>query len=208
MTAFNLHRILLAALLILTAASLEAVAPLSGVALASALKSGGYVLLMRHASSPAQPPPKATAQLDNVAVERELDEAGRASAQAMGAAMKAMHLPVGAVLSSPTYRALQTVRLASLGRAQTYPELGDGGQSMQTLGQGPGAWLRGKVGEMPRPGTDTIIVTHLPNITAAFSSATDLKDGESLVFKPDGKGGAELIGRIRIEEWAQLARAN
>jgi hypothetical protein len=32
-----------------------------------------------------------------------------------------------------------------------------------------------------------------------------VKDGESLVFHPDGKGGADLIGRIRIEEWPMLA---
>src|SRR5262249_13716758 len=109
-----------------------------------------------------------------------------------------------AVLSSPTYRALQTIRLASLPSPQTFPELGDGGQSMQTLGQGPGAWLRAKVAERPRTGTDTLIVTHLPNITAAFgNAAADVKDGESLVFRPDGKGSADLVGRIRIEEWGR-----
>ena len=34
---------------------------LSGAALANALKQGGFVLVMRHANSPAQPPAKADA---------------------------------------------------------------------------------------------------------------------------------------------------
>jgi hypothetical protein len=32
----------------------------------------------------------------------------------------------------------------------------------------------------------------------------DLKDGESAVFTPDGRGGFELRGRIRVEDWASL----
>jgi phosphohistidine phosphatase SixA len=206
MTAHYLRRFRVAALVGIAAGSLQAASPLSGSSLAQELKAGGYVILMRHASSPTMPPDKASAQPDNIAVERELDEAGRQSARLMGEALKTMRLPVGAVLSSPTYRALQTVRLASLGNAQTFPELGDGGQSMQAAGQTAGAWLRSKVAERPRAGTDTMIVTHLPNITAAIGkSASDVKDGESLVFRPDGKGGTELLGRIRIEEWPLLA---
>jgi phosphohistidine phosphatase SixA len=207
MSAQHLRRFGLAVLLLVIAGSTHAASSLSGAPLGNALKTGGYVILMRHASSPTMPPDKASAQPDNIAVERELDEAGRASARVMGAAMKAMRLPVGAVLSSPTYRALQTVKLASLPSPQTFPELGDGGQSMQTLGQGPGGWLRAKVAEQPRAGTDTLIVTHLPNITAAFGNAApDVKDGESLVFLPDGRGGAELVGRMKIEEWPTLVR--
>src|SRR4051812_37956788 len=113
MIAHRLRLIGLAALVI-AAGSLQAAAPLSGPSLAQALKAGGYVILMRHASSPAMPPDKALAEPDNVAVERQLDQAGRESARAMGEAVKALRIPIGAVLSSPTYRALQTVRLASL----------------------------------------------------------------------------------------------
>jgi phosphohistidine phosphatase SixA len=207
MSPQHLRRFCLSALLLLVAESTQAASSLSGASLANALKVGGYVILMRHASSPATPPDRASAEPDNITPERQLDEAGRASAKAMGEAVKAMRVPIGAVLSSPTYRALQTIRLASLPSPQTFAELGDGGQSMQTLAQGPGAWLRGKIAERPRAGTDTLIVTHLPNITAAFGNAApDVKDGESLIFRPDGKGGAELVGRMKIEEWPTLVR--
>src|SRR6185295_5455968 len=82
--------------------------PLSGSALVTALRQGGYVLLMRHASSPPTPPTAGSAEHDNTKLERQLDETGRSSAQAMGGAIKALSIPVGEVWSSPTYRAQET----------------------------------------------------------------------------------------------------
>jgi phosphohistidine phosphatase SixA len=181
--------------------------PLTGESLARALRNGGYVLVMRHASSPRTPPDAANANADNVQHERQLDDQGRASARAMGESMRHLQIPIGQVLSSPTYRALETVRLAQLGQPKTYSQLGDGGQSMQADPTGTRAtWLREKVAQPPMTGTNTIIVTHFPNVNEAFAKdAVGLADGEALVFRPDGHGGALDVGRIKIEEWSQLA---
>jgi phosphohistidine phosphatase SixA len=180
---------------------------LSGQDLISTLRQGGYVMVMRHASSPHKPPDPGRANPDNVAHERQLDDIGRSSARAMGEALRRLHVPVGQVLSSPTYRALETVRLAQLGKPKVYSPLGDSGQSMQADPSGARAtWLRAKVAASPPPGTNTIIVTHFPNITEAFAqSAAGLADGEALVFRPDRRGRASLVGRVKIDEWAQLA---
>jgi hypothetical protein len=44
-------------------------------------------------------------------------------------------------------------------------------------------------------------------MSGAFPQFTkDLMDGEALVFGPDGKGGAAVVARIRIEEWPRLRR--
>ena len=102
----------------LFAASGTAHQPLSGQDLVAALRTGGYVIAMRHASSPSAPPAAAQADVGNVQLERQLDVAGRASARAMGEALRRLHIPVGKVLSSPTYRALETVRLAELRATQ------------------------------------------------------------------------------------------
>ena len=99
--------------------------------LVKALQSGGYVLVMRHASSPREAPSKEVANADNTKLERQLDEAGRRGATTMGEAIRALRIPIGMVLSSPTYRAMETVRLARLASPTTVTELGDGGQSMQ-----------------------------------------------------------------------------
>src|SRR5665213_3607121 len=50
---------------------------LAGEALVKALRQGGYVIVMRHASSPREVPDQKIANADNVNRERQLDEAGR-----------------------------------------------------------------------------------------------------------------------------------
>jgi phosphohistidine phosphatase SixA len=142
---------------------------LSGSALVSALKRGGYVLVLRHASSPREAPDERMANPDNVTRERQLDEAGRVSAAAMGEALRALAIPIGGVLTSPTYRARETVRLAQWPGPQSVAELGDRGQSMQGVTEADGAWLRSRVMQFPA-GTNTILVTHLPNTCVRFHS--------------------------------------
>jgi phosphohistidine phosphatase SixA len=188
------------------AVALSAVAqgqPASSDAILALLKQGGYVLVMRHASSPREVPDKQTAKADNVKPERQLDAEGRAGATAMGKALRDMKIPVGEVLSSPTYRALETVRLAQLANPQVHAELGDGGQSMKGVAEAQGTWLRERAARLPK-GTNTIIVTHMPNIARAFPQWGAVADGEAVVVGSDGKGGTRLVGRITIEEWPQL----
>jgi phosphohistidine phosphatase SixA len=182
---------------------------LAGKELIAALRSGGYVILMRHASSPRNPPEAAQADAENVQRQRQLDEEGRASALAMGEALRHLHISIGEVLSSPTYRALQTIRLAQLGQPRTFEELGDGGQSMRADKSGARAsWLKAKASSLPRPRENTLIVTHSPNISEAYpQDAAGLADGEALILHPDGRGGATIVARVKIDEWAGLATA-
>jgi phosphohistidine phosphatase SixA len=177
---------------------------LQGEALMKALRQGGYVLVMRHTSSPREAPSKQAANADNVNVERQLDQEGRDTATAMGKALRDLKIPIGDVLSSPTYRALETVKYARLGTARTFAELGDNGQSMQGGTEAQAAWLQKRVTQFPS-GVNTIMVTHFPNLTRAFPQwASGVADGEALVLGPDGKGGAVLVARIKIEEWPGL----
>jgi phosphohistidine phosphatase SixA len=172
----------------------------SGDALVKALRQGGYVIVMRHASSPRELPDKATANPDNTKPERQLDQEGRASATAMGKALRDLKIPIGTVLTSPTYRALETIRYAQFGKPQAFPELGDNGQSMQGGTEAQATWLRKKVTELPK-GTNTLIVTHMPNMSRAFPESTNnLADGEAVIFGPSG-----VVARVKIEEWTQLA---
>ena len=179
---------------------------LSGAALVTALRQGGYVLLMRHASSPPAPPAPGSAEPDNTRLERQLDETGRTAALAMGKAIKALNIPVGEVWSSPTYRALETARLAGLPDPMPAAELGDGGQSMQAISKGQAAWLQAKVAEKPRAGTNTIIVTQFPNIVEAFGqNASGLAEGDALIVHPGDAGADAVVGRVKIGEWPVLA---
>lgn len=170
------------------------------------LRHGGYVILMRHASSPREPPGAATANADNPHLERQLDEEGQTSARAMGDALRQLDIPIGDVFSSPTYRALETIKLAKFGQAKTYSELGDAGQSMTPDKTGSRAqWLKAKVAERPATGKNTLIVTHFPNIMEAYpQDVGGLADGEALILHPDGKGSATTVARVKIADWAHL----
>ena len=180
--------------------------PLQGAALVGSMQHGGYVLVIRHAHAPADPPAPSQADIGNPNHERQLDPAGRSAAQAIGQALKSLRIPVGEVWSSPTYRALETARLAGLARPRIAAELGDQGHSMQAARRDQGAWLRTKAAQRPRPGTDTVIVTQLPNISAAFGSAAGgLDDGGTLVFQPQPGRPAQLVGRIAVTDWPRLA---
>jgi phosphohistidine phosphatase SixA len=177
---------------------------LSGEALVKTLRQGGYVIVMRHTSSPREAPTKQAANPDNTKPERQLDEEGRVTAITMGKALRDLKIPIGDVLSSPTYRALETVKYAQLGNPRTYAELGDNGQSMQGGTAAQAAWLQKQATQFPT-GKNTILVTHFPNMSGAFpKDAAGVEDGEALVFGPDGKGGATLMARIKIGEWAKL----
>lgn len=176
----------------------------SGAALVQALQHGGCVIVMRHASSPREEPDAKTANPDNLNRERQLDQEGRDTAAAMGKALRRLKIPIGEVFASPTYRAMETVRLAQLPNPHSVPELGDGGRSMQVSTEAQSAWLQKQAIEFPA-GTNTLIVTHSPNMSRAYPQWTNgLADGEALVLASDGKGGAALVARVKIEEWPRL----
>jgi phosphohistidine phosphatase SixA len=168
------------------------------------LGGGGYVLVMRHASSPREPPSAALANPDNRALERQLDEAGQRGAAAMGMAIRALKIPVGEVLTSPTYRAVETLSHAGFTSPTVVTELGDRGRSMQGIDEAQAAWLRKKVNDTPRSG-NMLIVTHQPNLSRAFPEwGATVADGEVVVLRPNGQGDSAIVGRIPIGAWSSL----
>jgi phosphohistidine phosphatase SixA len=196
---------------------LMVVAPMAGQTPSSEdpiglLRQGGYVLVMRHASSPREAPTKEQANPDNLKLERQLDESGRRGASAMGEAIRRLQISIGAVLTSPTYRAMETVRLARLDRPQAVSELGDGGQNMQGVSEAQGAWLRSRVNEAPRSG-NTILVTHQPNLSRAFRTGDTVSltarswcfDPTAVAMSLSSGGFRSRSGRVS-DEAAKLSR--
>lgn len=198
----NTLRWLPATLALLLATTSLAAQTVPRAELAARLRQGGLVIVMRHASSPRELPDAATANSDNTARERQLDAAGRRDASAMGAALKRLRIPVSEVLSSPTYRALETARLVDAGTARAVEQLGNEG--MAATGEAGMAWLQGEVARKTEGG-NRLLITHGPNISGAFREhAGGMTEGEALIFDPRGANGPVLIQRIRIEEWPSL----
>ena len=198
------------ALLITTAPAHAATAPANqskDSALLAALRHGGCVILMRHASSPDAPPNARSAAAGNRDLERQLDGQGLRDARAMGAALRQLGIPVAEVMSSPTFRARETITAAGLRAPRTFQQLGDAGHSMsQAAVAGWSQWLRQMVSRQPPAGSNTLIVTQMPNISAAYGRpASALKAGGALIFQPDGRGNAHMLAVMQIGDWKQLA---
>ena len=108
--------------------SLLAAAPRQACTLASAddsaawaaLHSDGAVALVRHAEAPGVGDPPGW-KLDDCATQRNLDDAGRAQARALGARLKAERIPVRRLLASPWCRTIETATLLGVGTVQPEP---------------------------------------------------------------------------------------
>ncbi len=200
--------LIVAAALWLATTAASAQSP-QGEALITAQRQGGYVIVMRHPSSPFTAPDQSQADPANTKLERQLDDKGRKTSQQMGEAFRKLHIPVGQIFTSPTYRAREAVRLMDLGSAQSAPELDEGAQGMQgNADKSHSDWLQRAAATAPRTATNTLLVTHTPNLTGAFGAlAKDVSAGEALIFHPKGTGQPELTARVKIEEWARLASA-
>jgi len=198
------------ALLITTASAGVATAPANqskDSTLLAALRQGGCVILMRHASSPDSLPTARSAASGNGNRERQLDGQGLADARAMGNALRQMGIPIGQVLSSPTFRARETIAAAGLRSPRAFQQLGDGGHSMSRKAVAAWShWLRQLVSRKPPAGSNTLIVTQMPNISGAYGRlASALKAGGALIFRPDGRGNAPMLAVMQIGDWKQLA---
>ena len=57
----------------------------------------------------------------------------------------------------------------------------------------------------PQPGTNTVLITHYPNILAALGKDWfDVKEGEASIFRPQD-GAYVLVARVQMDEWPRIA---
>jgi phosphohistidine phosphatase SixA len=167
------------------------------------LRAGGYVIVVRHGATYADQADTDPLNLDNVAKQRQLNDKGRADARAMGDVFKAAGVPIGKSYSSRFFRAVETARLIGGKEPQATLDVSEGGQVVSpNENNRRAAALRAMVGTVPEAGTNTLIVTHKPNILDAFGRDWfEIREGEASIFKPTGDGKFSLVGRVSIDQW-------
>ena len=69
------------------------------------------------------------------------------------------------------------------------------------------AAFRRMLSSAPKPGTNTILITHKPNIVDGLGKDWfDVKEGEASIFRPEN-GRYNLVARVQMDEWPNIALA-
>jgi phosphohistidine phosphatase SixA len=178
-------------------------------AIAKSLQSGGYVIVFRHGATNRDMADTDPLNLDNVAQQRQLSERGRQQAREVGAAFKTLQIPVGQVVTSRFFRAVETGRLIGGKEVNTTADVSEGGQVVTPIeNDRRAAAFRKLAATPPAAGTNTLVVSHKPNILDAFGKDWfDVREGEASVFRPDGAGKYVLVGKLQATDWLELAKA-
>jgi phosphohistidine phosphatase SixA len=180
---------------------------LTGPALVEALRQGGYVIYFRHAATdysiPESQQGEAWWKSCDPQVVRNLSEAGRRQARAIGEAFLALQIPVDRVLSSEFCRVAEAARLA-FGEIELSPDLTGFGTADEAERERRIAALQAMLATSPPAGANTILVGHLFNIQAAAN--VSLPEGGAAIFEPLGRADFRLIARVSADEWSALAQ--
>ena len=194
----------LAILLVALCASLAwAQSAMAPAEVLQALRGGGYVIVFRHGGTHADQADTDPLNHDNVAKQRHLNDRGRTEARAVGEAFRKAGVPIGKVYASRFQRAVETARLIAGKDPQPTLDVTEGGLVVSPNENNRRAQaFRALVATPPDLGTNTLIVSHKPNIIDAFGKDWfEIKEGEASIFKPAGGGTYALVARVQIGQW-------
>jgi phosphohistidine phosphatase SixA len=167
--------------------------PTEAVAL---LRGGGFVLYFRHAATDFGKNDAQMTSFEACDTQRNLTDRGRDDARTIGAAIRALGIPVGQVLASPYCRTVETATLA-FGRAEKTQAV-RGGPAQPDSAERYAA-LRKLLAQRPARGVNDVIVSH-GNPFIAVGGPPYLAEGEAAVVEP-GNDGFRVIARIKVDEW-------
>ncbi len=155
-----------------------------GPTLVAALRAGGYVISFRHAATDFSQTDADRQNLADCSTQRNLDEAGRDDALAIGAAFRALAIPVGDVSGSDDCRTRETADLA-FGRVIPIRDLTsrasttDDAERAQRIEA-----LRRLLSTPPPTGVNTVLVGHQFDLQDA--TGISIAEGEAAIFLPQG----------------------
>ena len=173
-----------------------------------ALRAGGLVIVVRHGATFADQADTDPLNFENIAAQRNLNDKGKTLAKAFGDALRQGGIPVGEVYTSKYNRAYETAVIAGLKNIEKTADLTEGGLvvSPNENNRRIEAFHR-MLGTAPKPGTNTILITHKPNIVDALGKDWfDVKEGEASLFRPEN-GSYKLLARVQMDEWPRIAAA-
>ncbi len=171
--------------------------PDSAHRLVDSLKSGGYVVVFRHAHTDRSKMEQRGWTIADRSTQRNLSDRGAEESLTIGKAFKTLGIPVGEVLASPMYRTRETAE-HTFGRADTTELLRE-----KLSDPASKALLTTPVAA----GTNRVLVTHNAFMHTFFEAVGFMQNGEgdALVVKPLGDAGFQVLGRVKIADWMHFA---
>lgn len=165
----------------------------------AALRGGGHVALMRHATAPGVGDP-AGFKVEDCATQRNLSAAGREQARRIGERFRARGIAAARVYSSQWCRCLDTARMLGLGEITPFAGLNsffrDGGRESAQTAEVRALIARELASGVPAQGP-LVLVTHQVNVTAL--SGVYPASGEIVVLRANGDV-LTVVGRMRADD--------
>lgn len=162
----------------------------------AALRAGGHVALIRHASTESGLGDPPGYKLDDCATQRNLSARGREEARRLGERFRKEGVAVERVFTSPWCRCRDTAKEA-FGKADDWEALSSFFDD-RSRAEGLTERVKNRIGTYStrKPKGTIVMVTHNVNIAALTGIAAGT--GEVVVVRPDGCCGLKVMGRIAI----------
>jgi len=176
--------------------------------IAQSLRAGGLVMVLRHGATFPDQADTDPLNFENIAAQRNLNDKGKALAKEFGESLRRLGVPVGKVYTSKYNRAYETAVLAGFENIEKTADLTEGGLVVSPNENNRRAEaFRKALATPPSPRTDTILITHKPNILDALGKDWfDVKEGEASIFRPQN-GSYTLVVRVQMDEWPRISAA-
>ena len=165
--------------------------------LMSALRSGGYTVILRHARTDRSYQEQVNVVPKERSLQRNLSDDGFKDAALIGVAFRKHGVTFADIISSPMYRCTETAELAA-GKPtaitmdlRVFPTTPEQAALVKTP---------------PKPGTNRILVTHhfVIEIYVPGIRPGDIAESEAVVVRHTTDGRIELVGRITLDDWSAL----
>lgn len=187
-------RVLCAFAMLFLAAGSEARAD---TALWQAIRSGGHVVVIRHALAPGVGDPPHF-QIEDCGTQRTLNDPGRAQARRIGDIFRRNGIAVARMYSSQWCRCLDTARLMNLGPVGEMQDLNSFfGKHERREAQTAAlkSWIA--AADLSPTAGPVVLVTHQVNIRALTGKPAAF--GEMIVLRRDADGTFTVAGSIRTD---------
>ena len=160
------------------------------------MQAGNAVLMIRHALAPGVGDPEGFI-LDDCSTQRNLNQAGREQAKAIGQWLRSQNVQPVRIYSSQWCRCLETAQLMQMGTVTPLAALNSFFQHPEDREPNL-ASLRTFIHEETKPGELIIMVTHQVTISGITGQWTD--SGHGKLLRPAVAGGLELVGELSFED--------